>query len=205
MKLQWLKHKIEFIIFLDYCSKSFLRSSEKFWFSLTKILRNIKTAKKKKKENERKFIWIFFFLDLISYFVISTFLIASKQLFEFENSQIVPFNDCRLSFEDVHSLMFSSKITGNYHQKKVVAGIENPHCIWCKWITNKILRGHKLLSSSSSCRAASTDIPDPLLPLLPIVHRFWQVFRATSRILTELLNVCSSWSSCFCPAICRDP
>ena len=38
--------------------------------------------------------------------------------------------------------------------------------------------------SSSSCRAASTDIPDPLSPFLPIVHRLWQVFRATSRILT---------------------
>ena len=38
-------------------------------------------------------------------------------------------------------------------------------------------------SSSSSCRAASTDIPDPLSPLLPIVHRLWQIFRATSRIL----------------------
>ena len=37
---------------------------------------------------------------------------------------------------------------------------------------------------SSSCRAASTEIPDPLSPLLPIVHRLWQVFRATSRILT---------------------
>ena len=28
-------------------------------------------------------------------------------------------------------------------------------------------------SSSSSCRGASADIPDPLLPLLPIVHRLW--------------------------------
>ena len=37
---------------------------------------------------------------------------------------------------------------------------------------------------SSSSHAASTDIPDPLSPLLPIVHRLWQVFRATSRILT---------------------
>ena len=27
------------------------------------------------------------------------------------------------------------------------------------------------LSSSSSCRTGSTDIPDPLSPLLPIVHR----------------------------------
>ena len=35
-------------------------------------------------------------------------------------------------------------------------------------------------SSSSSCRTANTDIPDPLSPLLPIIHRFRQVFRATS-------------------------
>ena len=40
-------------------------------------------------------------------------------------------------------------------------------------------------SSSSSCRAASRDIPDPLSLLLPIVHRLWQVYRATSRILCE--------------------
>ena len=39
-------------------------------------------------------------------------------------------------------------------------------------------------SSSSSCHAGSTDIPDPLSPLLPIVHRPRQVFRTTSRILT---------------------
>ena len=32
------------------------------------------------------------------------------------------------------------------------------------------------LESSSSCRAANTDIPDPLSPLLPIIHRLWQVF-----------------------------
>ncbi len=30
--------------------------------------------------------------------------------------------------------------------------------------------------SSSSCCAASTDIPDPLSPLLPIVHRLRQIF-----------------------------
>ena len=39
-------------------------------------------------------------------------------------------------------------------------------------------------SSSLSYRAASTDIPDLLSPLLPIVHLLRQVFRATSRILT---------------------
>ena len=37
---------------------------------------------------------------------------------------------------------------------------------------------------SSSCRAASTDIPDPLSPILPIIHRLWQVFRVTSCVLT---------------------
>ena len=45
----------------------------------------------------------------------------------------------------------------------------------------------KSSSSSSSCRAASTDIPDPLPPLLPIIHRFWQVFRVTSRNRQRLI------------------
>ena len=36
------------------------------------------------------------------------------------------------------------------------------------------------ISSSSSCRAARSDIPDPLSPLLPIVHRLQWVFGATS-------------------------
>ena len=44
--------------------------------------------------------------------------------------------------------------------------------------------GKESSSSSSSSCAASTDIPGPLSPLLPIIHRHWQVFRATSRILT---------------------
>ena len=38
--------------------------------------------------------------------------------------------------------------------------------------------------SSSSCHAASMDIPDPLSPRLPIIHRLWQVFRVTSLIIT---------------------
>ena len=42
----------------------------------------------------------------------------------------------------------------------------------------------------------STDIPDPLLPPLPIVHCIWQVLRATSSICTELLYVCLSWMTC---------
>ena len=38
--------------------------------------------------------------------------------------------------------------------------------------------------SSSSCRAASTDISYPLSPLLPIAHRLSHIYRATSGILT---------------------
>ena len=56
-------------------------------------------------------------------------------------------------------------------------------------------------SSSSFCRATSTDITDPVLPLLPIVHRFWQVLRVTSRILTELLYVGSNGSDLPCSTL----
>ena len=59
--------------------------------------------------------------------------------------------------------------------------------------------------SLSSCCAISTDISDPLLPPLPIVHCFWQVIRATSSIGTELLYVCSSWTSCLCLSLQRCP
>ena len=42
-------------------------------------------------------------------------------------------------------------------------------------------------SSSSSCCAISTNIPDPFSPPLPIIHCFLQVLRTISRIYTELL------------------
>ena len=54
------------------------------------------------------------------------------------------------------------------------------------WLLNKdyIVQNaylHEISSSSSSCRAGSTDILVPLSPLFPIVHRPRQVFRTTSR------------------------
>ena len=84
----------------------------------------------------------------------------------------------------------------------VYRGLEIDH-LWRRkvWTSTVKKQAVNLISSSSPCRAASTDIHDPLPSLLSIVHRLWQVFRVTSRILTLLLNVCSSWSSCFCPAI----
>ena len=39
----------------------------------------------------------------------------------------------------------------------------------------------------------------------PIVHRFWQVFHTTSSICTELLYVCSSWTSCLCSSLWKGP
>ena len=41
------------------------------------------------------------------------------------------------------------------------------------YIFNTFILFHKIMyiMSSSSYRAGSTDIPDPLSPLLPIVHR----------------------------------
>ena len=48
------------------------------------------------------------------------------------------------------------------------------------------------------------DISDPLSPPLSIVHCFRQFLRATSRIGTKLLYVCSSWSTCFCSYMWRN-
>ena len=64
--------------------------------------------------------------------------------------------------------------------------------VWFYSIGGHLISNPVYKSSSSSCRAASTDISDPLSPPLPIVHRLWPVFWATSRILTQLLYVCSS-------------
>ena len=44
----------------------------------------------------------------------------------------------------------------------------------------------------SSCHAASADLPSPLFPFVSIVHRSWDVFKATSYIGTELLYIGSS-------------
>ena len=57
----------------------------------------------------------------------------------------------------------------------------------------------------SSCHAISTDILDSLSPLLPIIHCYEQILRATSHIGTELLYVISSWSSCLCTSMWRGP
>ena len=61
------------------------------------------------------------------------------------------------------------------------------------------------LSSSSSCCAISTDIPDALLPPFSIVHRFWQVLKVISGIGTELFYVGFCWLSCLCSSMWRGP
>ena len=49
------------------------------------------------------------------------------------------------------------------------------------------------------------DIPDPVPPLIFIVHLFRQVLKFTSRIGRDLLYVGSSWSSCLCSSMWRGP
>ena len=48
-------------------------------------------------------------------------------------------------------------------------------------------------SSSSSCRAIGTDLPDLLSLPLSTGHRFRSVFKASSCIGIELLYISSSW------------
>ena len=84
-----------------------------------------------------------------------------------------------------------------------------PHCPYIDtqtlWNLHPGAFGVNATLSSSSCRAISMDIPDPLLPCLPIVHHIWQVLRAAPCILTELLYVGLSWPLCFCMAMWRGP
>ena len=48
------------------------------------------------------------------------------------------------------------------------------------WRTSSFATNLNKYHWTSSCRAVSTDIPDPPSPFFPIVHHLWQVFRATS-------------------------
>ena len=55
-----------------------------------------------------------------------------------------------------------------------------------------------------SWRAISTDLPDILSPTVSIVHRSWEVFRASFCIGSELyIGTC--WSSCLCSSMWRGP
>ena len=56
-----------------------------------------------------------------------------------------------------------------------------------------------------SCCTANTDHLDPLSPLVSIVHRPREIFKATSCIGTELLYIDSSWSSCLYSSMWRGP
>ena len=62
-----------------------------------------------------------------------------------------------------------------------------------------------MVSSSSSCRAASTDLPVPLSPPVSIIHRSREVFQDISCIGTVLLYIGFSWSSCLCLFMWRSP
>ena len=73
----------------------------------------------------------------------------------------------------------------------------------CSAFPNRGLATH--LSSSSSCHAASTDLPDPLSQPIPNVHCSREVFKAISCIGIELLCIGSSSSSYLCSSMWRGP
>ena len=52
---------------------------------------------------------------------------------------------------------------------------------------------------------ASTDLPDPLLPPVYIIHHSRKVFQALSYIGTELLYIGSSLSLCLYSSMWRGP
>ena len=58
---------------------------------------------------------------------------------------------------------------------------------------------------ASSCRPASMDLPDPLLPPISIIHHSQEVLQATSFIGTELLYIGSHWLSYLCSSMQRGP
>ena len=78
-------------------------------------------------------------------------------------------------------------------------------CYYVHFWTNTLLKYMNPLIPSSSCRTASTDLPDPLSPLVSIIHCSRLVFKAISCIGTDLLYIGSSWSSCFCSYMWRGP
>ena len=73
------------------------------------------------------------------------------------------------------------------------------------WVHSVIVKNISISSYSSSCRAASMDLPDPLPQPFSIVHRSREVLKATSCIGTELLYIGSSWSSNFRSSMWRGP
>ena len=63
-------------------------------------------------------------------------------------------------------------------------------CVWGVMIAGHRQTSMALNISTSSCRATGMDIPDPLSPLLPIVHRLRQVFRATPYMFPHIAAGC---------------
>ena len=70
---------------------------------------------------------------------------------------------------------------------------------FCTWLWYQIFLSNTnnlYTVVSSSCLAASTDLP--LLPPISIVNHSWEVFQTTACIGTELLYIDSSWLPYLC-------
>ena len=74
-----------------------------------------------------------------------------------------------------------------------------------KVVIGDTLKSFTYTPSSSSCHAASTNLPYHLSPLASIIHRSREVFKTISCIGTELLYVGSSWSYYLCSSMWMGP
>ena len=57
---------------------------------------------------------------------------------------------------------------------------------------------HVLQPWSSNSHADDTDSPYSLLPFVPIVYYFRQIFKTASYVLTELMQLSPSWLTNTC-------
>ena len=83
----------------------------------------------------------------------------------------------------VYMYVHESKYGSEYDCKKKVEK-QNVTYLWYTDIKNRHRESLHHHNHHDHVVSLATDIPDPLSPLLPTIHRFWQVFRTTSRILT---------------------
>ena len=95
-----------------------------------------------------------------------------------------------------HCRLFNAKSSSYIYIKYIWFG-------WVGFYGISTIVGYLMLSLSSSswCRAASTDLPDLLLPPVSIVLRSREIVKSTFWIGTELLYIGSSRSSCLCSSM----
>ena len=170
-------------------------------------------------QHDRKSVWS------IPYVSVAAFFPSLKQNFiAYRSSKVCSHPDCIFEIEQLWQSGFSRVYSNCCCSCSFEPEIgQSSHKMYSDNIVNfqestailnartkkfwKLIEGttHLSIYLSISCHADCTDFPDPLSPLLSIVYGSRLVFQATSRIWTEILFICHSWSSNFCSSIWRGP